>query len=63
KLWGTGIICNIQNGGEPGYEYITDEGLKREMLKLLIMKLLEGDIDEDTFIFLKGKIVRECDER
>lgn len=59
KLKGTGIIWQIQNGGEPGYEYITDEGLKREMLKLLVMKLLEGNIDEDTFIFLKDQIIKD----
>ena len=62
KLRGSGIIWKIQNGGEPGYEYITDEGLKKEMLKLLIMKLLDGDIDEDTFIFLKEQIVRESND-
>ena len=42
-----------------GDTQLTDEGLKREMLKLLVMKLLEGNIDEDTFIFLKDQIIKD----
>ncbi len=51
-----GVVWQIKNGGEAGYEHITDRGLRKEMLKLLVMRLLEGDIDEETFMSLKDEI-------
>jgi predicted transcriptional regulator len=38
------------------YEYITDELLQYEMLKLLAIRFLNNEIDEQTFLKLKNKL-------
>ena len=38
------------------YEYITDKLLRFEMLKILSIKLLNKEIDEQTFLNLKSKL-------
>jgi hypothetical protein len=42
--------------GMLGYEYITKDKLREEMLNELLNKLLADEIDEDTFKKIKKKL-------
>jgi len=41
------------------YEYIPDELLQYEMLKMLTVKFLNNEIDEQTFLRLKNKLKKD----
>jgi predicted transcriptional regulator len=41
------------------YEYIPDELLQLEMLKMLTIKFLKNEIDEQTFLKLKNKLKKD----
>lgn len=41
------------------YEYITDELLQYEMLKMLTIRFLNNEIDEQTFLKLKNKLKKD----
>jgi predicted transcriptional regulator len=56
KLVESDLIWKVRVGSEIGYEYITQEKLKNEMLNRLVTKLLADEIDEDKFNRIKGKI-------
>ena len=56
KLVENDFIWKVRAGSEIGYEYITPEKLKQEMLNRLVTKLLSDEIDEDKFLRIKGKI-------
>jgi predicted transcriptional regulator len=53
KLKKEHIIWEVENGNGPGYEIITRERLKEEMLLELAERFLKGEIDQSTFLHLK----------
>ena len=54
-----GIVRKINNERNVCYEYITDDTLKYEMLKVLVIKLLNNEIDEQTFLKLKSRLKKD----
>ena len=56
KLIDLKIIWMVKNNGIIGYEYITKEKLRYEVLNQLIIKLLSNEIDEETFNKIKKKL-------
>ncbi len=49
------LIWEVQDGGEIGYEYVTEEKLRNKIYNRLLMKLLANEIDEETFLKIKKK--------
>ena len=56
KLINFGVIQKKENGRNTLYRYISDIELKQEILKRLVLKLLDHEIDEHTFLKLKRKL-------
>ena len=56
KLREQKLIWGFKTDGVLGYEYITEDKLRHEMVTKLISKLLAKEIDEDTFNRIKGKL-------
>lgn len=56
KFIDLGIIRKINDSGRAFYEFITDDLMEYEIMKLLIIKLLNNEIDENTFQELKEKL-------
>jgi len=50
------LIWKVKIEGEIGYEHITPEDVKEEILKKLIKRLLAKEIDEETFIAIKKRL-------
>jgi predicted transcriptional regulator len=59
QLINLGIVKKINNERNVCYEYITDDTLKYEMLKVLVIKLLNNEIDEQTFLKLKSRLKKD----
>jgi predicted transcriptional regulator len=59
QLINMGIVRKFNNERNVCYEYITDDTLKYEMLKVLVIKLLNNEIDEQTFLKLKSKLKKD----
>jgi predicted transcriptional regulator len=55
------LIWKVRSGRSTGYEYITKEKLKQEMLKLLIDRFLHNEIDRDRFLALKRELENDSD--
>ncbi|UCH89161.1 MAG: MarR family transcriptional regulator [Thermoplasmata archaeon] len=56
KLIDLGMVRKYNHVRNVCYEYITDELLKTETLKVLAIKLLNNEIDEETFLRLKNRM-------
>ena len=56
RLMNINLVRKIDNGTEVCYEFMTDEELRYELLKDLVIKLIKKDIDETTFLKLKSKL-------
>jgi predicted transcriptional regulator len=56
QLIDLGMVKKNNHVRTVSYEYIPNELLQYEMLKMLTIKLLKNEIDEQTFIKLKGKL-------
>jgi len=56
QLMNFGIIKKVQVRNTVCYEYITDGHMHYEILKKLVIKLLNGEITEKQFLELKNKI-------
>ena len=56
KLLNLEIVRKTPNGKNVFYEYITNEQLKYEILKGLVIKLLKKEIDEETFLKMKREL-------
>ena len=56
KLRDLMIIWKVGNGRNTGYEYVTKDKLRKELFKLLIVKFLHDEIDEETYLFLKEEL-------
>ena len=50
------LIWAVKSDGILGYEYVTEEKLRHEMVTRLISKLLSDEIDEETYNKLKKKL-------
>jgi predicted transcriptional regulator len=59
KFIDLGFVKKSNNGKHVMYEYMTDELLRSEMLLRLTMRLLNKEIDEETFNKLKDRLVSE----
>ncbi len=53
------LLRKIGDGGTPRYEFITKEGLGDELLKLIVVKFLKDEIDEETYLYLKEQLRKE----
>jgi hypothetical protein len=53
KLIAIELIRKTPNGNNVYYEYITNEQLRYEILKRLVIKLLKKEITEEKFLKLK----------
>ncbi len=56
KLVNFGVIQKKNNGRSTNYRYITDTEVKKQIMKRLVVKLLNHEIDEHTFLNLKRKL-------
>jgi predicted transcriptional regulator len=56
KLLGFGIIQKRRDGRNIHYSYITDEELRKKIIRQLIIKFVNHEIDEQLFITLKRKL-------
>jgi predicted transcriptional regulator len=56
KLTEKKLIWNVTHSDTTGFEYITEEKLRYEILNRLLLKLLSKEIDEETFQLLKDKL-------
>lgn len=56
QLINLGMVRKINNGKNVCYEYITNKLLHYEMLKVLAIKLLNNEIDEQTYLRLRSKM-------
>ena len=54
-----GMVKKNNHVRNVSYEYIPDELLQYEMLKMLTVKLLNNELDEQTFLKLKRKLMNE----
>jgi len=59
RLRDQGIIRRYEEDGVVLYEYTSKKDLKREMFKLLVIKLIRDEIDEETFNVLKDELENE----
>ena len=56
KLMSLCMIRKIPNGNKVHYEYIDNKQLRIEILKQLLVKLINNEIDGETFLELKRKL-------
>ncbi len=53
------LVLRVGNGRSTRYKFATEELLQNELVKYLTMKFLKGELDEETFMALKGGLERE----
>jgi predicted transcriptional regulator len=56
SLTDLGLIWKVKVGGKEGYEFITHDGLYREVYMLLLDKLLKEEISIQEFDHLRGRL-------
>lgn len=56
KLMSLCMVRKIPNGNKVNYEYIDNKQLRNEILKQLLVKLINNEIDGETFLELKKKL-------
>ncbi len=56
KLINFGVVQKKENGRNSLYKFISGPELKQEILKRLVLKLLDHELDEHTFLKLKRKL-------
>ncbi|WP_455392863.1 winged helix-turn-helix transcriptional regulator [[Eubacterium] cellulosolvens] len=59
QLIDLGIVKKNNHVRHVSYEYMPDELLQYEMLKMLTIKLLNNEIDEQTFLKLRSKLKKD----
>jgi predicted transcriptional regulator len=59
KLVDFGMVRKTNHENYVCYEYIPDELLEYEMLKVLTIKLLNNEIDEQTYLKLRRKLKKD----
>jgi predicted transcriptional regulator len=55
------VIWKISDGGDPCFEYISQEQLAAEMMAIILEKFLDDEIDRETFLMLKRKLEEEME--
>jgi predicted transcriptional regulator len=50
------MIWKVGFGRNTGYEYLTKKRLQSELFKLLILKFLRNEIDEETYLYLREEL-------
>ena len=53
------LIWKVREGRSTGYEHISKEKLKQEMLKLLIDRFLNNEISKERFLALKEELEKD----
>jgi predicted transcriptional regulator len=53
------LIWKVRSGRSTGYEYITKDKLKAEMLRILIDRFLNNEISKERFWALKEELERD----
>ena len=56
KLMNLCLVRKIPNGNSVNYEYLENRQLRYDILKRLIKKLVNNEIDEETFLKLKKEL-------
>jgi len=56
KLLDFGVVQRVVKGRNSCYNFISDVELRKNIIKKLIARLLENELDEKTFIMLKKKL-------
>jgi len=56
RLIELGIIWKISKNGKPGYEPVTKENLKAEIMDRLILRLYRNEIDQEAFKKIKRRL-------
>lgn len=59
QLIDMGIVRKVNNGRNVCYEYISNDLLNYEILKMLAIKFLNNEIDEQTYLKLRKKLKDE----
>ena len=59
KLRDLRIIWKVGNGRNTCYEFITKRKLHNELFKLLIIKFLNDEIDEETYLLLRDELEKK----
>ena len=59
KLRNMMVVWKVGNGRKTGYEYVTKDRLQQELMRLLITKFVNDEIDEATFLQLKKELDKE----
>jgi len=50
------VVWKLGNGPNTEYEYVSDERLREELLRLLITKYLDREIDGETYRALREQL-------
>ena len=62
KLRDRRFIFRTGSGKDPCYQFITKEDLAKEMMRIIIKRSMNGEMDKKTFDMLKAKIDEMLDE-
>lgn len=61
KLRDRGVIRRVQEDGYQGFELASEKDMQKEVFKLLVIKLIRREIDEETFNYLKEELENSSD--
>ena len=53
------LIWKVGNGRATKYEFTSEDRVRKELFRLLVAKFVKGEMDEDTYLMLKGELERE----
>jgi predicted transcriptional regulator len=56
KLIELQLVWKVETGGRNGYELVTPDKLREEMKKRLLLWLMNGEIDKETYIEMKERM-------
>jgi predicted transcriptional regulator len=59
QLLDLGMVRKVNNGRNVCYEHISNDLLEYEMLKILAVKFLRNEIDEQTYLRLRSQLKKE----
>jgi len=59
KLLDKGLVRGFVDDGVTGYEYVSKRDIRKEVFKLLVIKLIREEIDEETFNILREELDNE----
>ena len=50
------LIFSYRNGGQVHFRFASREQIRKRVHRLLMIRLVKGEIDESTFLFLEGEL-------